>query len=86
MIVGIIAIFAILFSGGTNEAFFIDKMEKGVKEYVIEKDRKNEILSELKSSKKTIKAFDKNRKKQLKTLKKFYKLQATSYKLQMMKI
>ncbi len=37
MIVGTIALLTLLFGGGLD-FFFIDNLEKGVKEYVIEKD------------------------------------------------
>lgn len=66
MIPGIIALLTLLFFGGPQEYFFIEKLEKGVKKYVIEKDRSKEILTELKESKSMIKAFNKNRKGKLK--------------------
>ena len=31
------------FFGGVSEAFLIDKIEKGVKQYVVDKDRSKEI-------------------------------------------
>lgn len=46
MIVGIVALFTVLFFGGVQEYFFIEKLEKGVKKFVIEKDRSKEILAD----------------------------------------
>ncbi len=67
MIIGLVTLFATLFFGGSQQYFFIEKLEKGVKEYIEEKDRKKEILSDLKLIKTTIKDFNKDRKKYLKT-------------------
>lgn len=69
MIIGTIALIAMLFGGGLD-FFFIDNLEKGVKEYVIEKDRKKEILADLKTSKKLISNYKKERKAKYKTFKK----------------
>ena len=69
MIVGTIALLTLLFGGGLD-FFFIDNLEKGVKEYVIEKDRKKEILADLKTSKKLISNYSKERKAKYKTYKK----------------
>ena len=69
MIVGAIALLTILFGGGFDY-FFIDNLEKGVKEYVIEKDRKKEILADLKTSKKLISNYNKEREAKHKTFKK----------------
>lgn len=66
MIVGIVALFTVLFFGGGQEYFFIEKLEKGVKQYVVEKDRSKEILADLKGTKTLIKAFNKDRKGKLK--------------------
>jgi len=65
MIVGIVALFTVLFFGGVQEYFFIEKLEKGVKKFVIEKDRSKEIMVDLKETKSMIKAFNKNRKGKL---------------------
>ena len=65
MIVRIVALFTVLFFGSAQEYFFIEKLEKGVKKYVIEKDRSKEILVDLKETKSMIKAFNKNRKGKL---------------------
>jgi len=69
MIVGTVALLTILFGGGFD-FFFIDNLEKGVKEYVIEKDRRKEILADLKTSKKLISNYSKERKAKYKTFKK----------------
>jgi hypothetical protein len=66
MIVGTIALLTILFGGGVSEIFFVDKLEKGIKEFILDKDRKKEILDDLKTSKAFIKEFNKGRKSQMK--------------------
>lgn len=78
MIIGLATLITILFFGGTNEVFFLDKIEKGVKEYVEEKDRKNEILEDLKKSKKVFKEFTKIEKKKFAEWKSMYQDQNTS--------
>jgi hypothetical protein len=65
MIVGIVALFSVLFFGGAQEYFFIEKLEKGIKKYVFEKDRSKEILADLKLTKSMIKTFNKERKAKL---------------------
>ncbi len=70
MIIGTIALLTLLFGGGGLDFFFVDNLEKGVKEYVIEKDRKKEILADLKTSKKLVKNFHKERETNYKTFKK----------------
>jgi|GEM_PF-2565094 len=69
MIVGTIALIAMLFGGGLDY-FFIDNLEKGVKEYVIEKERKKEILADLKISKKLMDNYNKERKGRYKAFEK----------------
>lgn len=69
MIIGTIALLTLLF-GGSVELFFINNFDKGVKEYVIEKDRQKEILADLKTSKKLISNYNKGREKQYKLFKK----------------
>jgi hypothetical protein len=69
MIIGISALIAILFFGGINETFLIDKIEKGVKEYVVDKERKKEITADLKEASKYIKGFYKQRSAQFKQFK-----------------
>ena len=66
MIIGTIALLTILFGGGVGEVFFVDKLEKGIKEFVLDKDRKKEILDDLKTSKAFIKEFNKGRESQMK--------------------
>jgi hypothetical protein len=70
MIVGTIALYVMLFGGGMMDTFFVGELEKGVKEYVLDKERKDELSAEVKESKKYIKAYDKQRKAQLKQYKK----------------
>ena len=69
MIIGTIALLTLLFGGGLDY-FFVEYIEKGVKEYVMEKDRKKEILADLKTSKKIIASYNKEREKKHKTFKK----------------
>jgi hypothetical protein len=61
MIIGTIALLVMLFGGGTGELFFVDQLEKGIKEFVIDKDRQKDILSDLKTSKAFIKKYNKDR-------------------------
>lgn len=65
MIIGIVALFSVLFFGGAQEYFFIEKLEKGVKKYVVDKDRSKDILADLKLTKSMIKTFNKKRKAEL---------------------
>ena len=62
-----------MFGGGMNELFFIDKLDKGVKEYIIETERQKDIRANIKASKNSIKDFNKQRKKHLKTLQEMYR-------------
>ena len=68
MIVGTIALISMLFFGGV-EYFLMDELEKGVKTFVVEKDRRKEIQADLKVSMDIIKAFNKDRASKLKVLK-----------------
>ena len=43
MIVGIITILTMLFGPGAVDMFFMPDFDKGVKEYVIEKERKKDV-------------------------------------------
>lgn len=70
MIIGTITLISMLFFGGVQEYFLLDKLEKGVKKYVEDKDRRKEILADLKASKNVIKIFNKDRKIMLKSFKK----------------
>ena len=69
MIIGTIILLNLLFFGGIQEYFLLDKLEKGVKSYVEDKDRRKEILTDLKTSKAIIKSFNKERKSKLKVFK-----------------
>ena len=69
MIIGTITLITILFFGGVQQGFFINKLEKGIKTYITEEDRRKEIQVDLKASKEIIKAFNKNRRSKLKELK-----------------
>ena len=69
MIIGTIMLMTMLFGSGLD-FYFVDNLEKGVKEYVIEKDRKKEILADLKTSKKLISNYNKEREAKYKTFKK----------------
>jgi len=66
MIVGIVAFISMLFFGGGGEVFYVDKLEKGIKKYVVEKERKKEILGDLKNTKTLFKDFEKERDKDFK--------------------
>jgi len=70
MIVGTIALITLLFLGGSvPDYFLVTGLDKAVKEYVIDKERKKEILAELKLAKKEIIANDKKRDALIKALK-----------------
>lgn len=66
MIIGIITALTILFGSGTFEVFFLPNFEKGVKEYVIGKERQKEITSDLKQVKGISKEYYKKRKSDIK--------------------
>lgn len=70
MIVGTITLLTILFFGGIQEYFLLDKLEKGVKTHIEDKDRRKEILVDLKEAKKFIKEFNKSRNSNLNSFKK----------------
>ena len=72
LVAGIIALFTALFLGGPTELFFVDNLEKGVKKYVVEKDRKKDILSDIKEAKSIFKDFEKERKKDYKNFLNLY--------------
>lgn len=61
MLIGLFTLISIFLFGGGNEYFLVDKLEKGVKEYVVDKERKKEITADLKDAAKHIKAYDKKR-------------------------
>ena len=66
IIIGIIAL-----TGGGHSTFFLNpELKKNVKTYVLEKERRKEIFSIMKESKKKQKEFVKKRKAYLKAAKK----------------
>lgn len=75
MIIGTIALLTILFGG--VDPFLIDRLDKGVKTYVVEESRKDEILTITKQHKKDVKAFDKLRRTRIKEFKKLDRLEET---------
>ena len=77
MIIGALALLSLLFGGG-NEIFLIDNLEKGVKHYIVEKDRQKDILADLKTAKKFVEQYNKGRKTQIKEFKELYKNNATN--------
>ena len=76
MIIGTIALLSMLF--GSEQYFLLDKIEKSVKKMEIEKERKNELLTDLKDSEKFIKEFYKLRKGKFKELRGMYASRNTS--------
>ena len=68
MIIALIISF--LFGGGSLEVFYIDKIEQGVKKYVIDKDRKKELQGYFKEYKKIYQSYNKGMQSDLKNLKK----------------
>lgn len=69
MLIGLATLISVLFFGGVSEYFLVDQLEKGVKKYVVEKEQKKEISADLKDATKFIKAFNKERKNDLKEFK-----------------
>ena len=69
MIVGLITLFSVLFFGSAADYYFVDNLEKGVKEYVEDKAVRKEILTDLKDVEVLAKSFNKKRKGELKQLK-----------------
>ena len=67
MIVGLITLITALLLGGPAQIFYVDNIEKGIKKNVLEKDRKKEILNEIKNTKIIYKDFEKDRKQDYKT-------------------
>jgi hypothetical protein len=70
MIIGTITLISILFLGGPVNYFPIEDIDKGIKKYVLDKERKKELLSEIKDIKKSIKGIYKTQNGLLKELKK----------------
>ena len=71
MIVATITALIVLFSGG-YEIFFAENVEKGIKEYVMDKDRKKELLNMTKELKSRAKTYNKERKANFKDFKDLY--------------
>ena len=71
MLVATVTALIILFSG-SYEIFFAENVEKGIKEYVEEKDRRKELLDLTKQIKSRAKSYNKERKAQYKNFKELY--------------
>lgn len=70
MIIGTVTLISILLGGGgTFNIFVFDKIDKNIKKVVVDKKRKDLLLTELKLGKKEIKAYYKDRKNDIKSLK-----------------
>lgn len=69
MIVGIATLFMMLFGIGGTDVFFMDKLEEGVKKYVVDKDRKKECQAILKEHSANVNDFLKQYKERVKYLK-----------------
>jgi hypothetical protein len=78
MLIGLATLISILLFGGAGELFYVDNLEKGIKKYVEEKDRKKEILTDLKNAKSIFKDFEKNRKADYKIFHNLYAEKNTS--------
>ena len=61
MIIATVTALIVLFSGG-YEIFFAENIEKGIKEYVMDNDRKKELLVMTKELKSRAKTYNKERK------------------------
>lgn len=57
-----------LFGGGSTEVFYLDNLEKGIKEYVVDKDRRKALNADMAEYTEIRKDFDKKRKAHLKEL------------------
>ena len=71
MIIATVTALIILFSGG-YEIFFAENVEKGIKEYILEKDRRKELLDMTKEVKSRAKTYNKARKANYKDFKALY--------------
>jgi len=69
IVVAITSLIMSIFDTGYHEFFYIDKLDKGVNKYVVDKERKKEAQVLLKEYEKALKDFDKNKSKQLKEIK-----------------
>ncbi len=70
MITGLVTLIIIFFSNVTGEVFLVPNAEKNIKAIVKDKDKKGQAVELFKSTKKEVKAFDKDFKQQNKRLKK----------------
>ena len=62
-------LFAVIFGGGSVDVFYIDKIEKGVKKYVTDKDRKKELAGYFKEYQAAYKMWNKELKLDIKQFK-----------------
>lgn len=69
MLIGLATLITILFLGGAPDYFLVTGLEKGVKEYIVDKEKKKELLAEFKIAKKKSKAIYKTRSELIKELK-----------------
>jgi hypothetical protein len=79
MIIGLATLIMALFTGGSIDVYYIDKIEEGVNKEVTDKDRKKELDSSLKDYNKALKEFTKDRKNLVKVLKKKNLNKSTQY-------
>ena len=64
--------------GGGFDLAYLDDMQKGVKEYVTDAERRDNILADLKITKKAVKGYNKERKSQFKAFKELNASRETS--------
>ena len=62
MLIGLATLITILLFGGGQDYFLVMNLDKGIKKFVVEKERKKEILAEFKIAKKEVKKLSKTRK------------------------
>ena len=72
MIIGVITLITVLFFGGPVNFFPIQDVDTGIKKYVADKDRKKELLAEIKGYKKSAKEMTKVQNGYIKELKSLY--------------
>lgn len=72
LVAGLIALITAIFLGGPGEIFYVDNLEKGIKKHVVEKERKKDILKDIKYTKSIFKDFEKERKKDFKEFLEIY--------------
>jgi len=71
MIIGTITLITLLFFGSFQDTFLIPGLEKSIKEYVLNDERKSDILAELKMAEKEIDQFQKIAKKDMRSLQEY---------------